>query len=71
MTMSNEDWVRRCAEAEVVIEHVSAAFDIIPIWALEKDNQHWMPSVEALVLLKRAKDSIRDFEAVHFHGRQS
>lgn len=65
---NNGDWKRRCAEAELVIEHCSAAMALIPIWALEKEQQ-WIPSPEALVTLKRAKDSLNDFVSVHFLGK--
>lgn len=68
--MRTTNWKKRCAEADIVIENCSAAFDLIPIWALERE-ENWMPSVEAIVLLKRAKDSLRDFVAVHYHGKPS
>ena len=65
-----EEWQRRCAEAELVLEHAAAAFELIPIWALER-KQQWMPSAEAIVILKRAKTSINDFAAIHWHGKSS
>lgn len=61
--MSN-DWKRRCAELEVIAENCRNAFEVIPIWALERE-EIWMPSEDALWLLKKAKDSIRDYEMRH------
>ncbi len=68
MTMTPEDWQRRCADADIVIENCLAAVSMIPIWALEK-NQQWIPSHETIVLLKRMKDSLNDFAAIHYNGR--
>lgn len=68
--MSPEDnaaWKIRCMEAEAAVEAASKAFDLIPIWALER-GQQWIPSEAAIHLLKRAKDSVRAFEADHWHG---
>lgn len=62
----NGDWKRRCAELEVVTEKCGAAFELIPIWALER-GQQWHPSEEAIKLLKLAKDAIRDYNEIHGH----
>jgi hypothetical protein len=62
-----ESYQIRCAEAEKAIEACSAAFELIPIWALER-GQNWLPSETAIHLLKVAKDSVRDFAAAHWRG---
>lgn len=62
----NEMWQIRCAQAEKALEDCSAAFELIPIWALER-GQNWMPSETAIHLLKRAKDSVRDYGIAHWH----
>lgn len=54
----------RCAKAEKVLSDCSAALELIPIWAIEK-GQQWLPSEIALLLLKRAKDSVADYILVH------
>ena len=64
------NWKKRCAEAELVLEHAAAALELIPIWALEREER-WMPSAEAIVLLKRAKNSLSDFADIHWHSRNS
>lgn len=56
----------RCAEAEKALEDCSAAFEIIPIWALER-GQTWIPSEVALHLLKKAKDSVTAYSKAHWH----
>lgn len=66
--MANGDWKKKCAELEEIKERCQAAFELIPIWALER-GQNWMPSDEALTLLKRAKDAIRDYNEAHHNGR--
>lgn len=57
----------RCAEAEKALEDCAAAFELIPIWALEK-GQNWVPSEVAILLLKKAKGSVTTYSAVHWHG---
>lgn len=57
----------KCAEAEKALEDCSAAFELLPIWALER-GQQWLPSEVAIHLLKKAKDSVRDFGRSHWHG---
>lgn len=57
----------RCAEAEKALEDCSAAFELIPIWALERGD-NWIPSEVALHLLKKAKDSVTDYGHAHWHG---
>lgn len=61
-----EMWEIRCAQAEKALEDCSAALELIPIWALEREQQ-WMPSEVALHLLKKAKDSVRDYSIAHWH----
>lgn len=61
-----QEWEARCAELEFVVEQCSAAFEIVPIWALER-GQTWIPSEEAIRLLKRAKDAVRDYSVDHWH----
>lgn len=56
----------RCAEAETALENCSAAFELIPIWALER-GQNWLPSDVALHLLKKAKDSVTNYGKAHWH----
>lgn len=62
-----EMWQIRCAQAEKALEDCSAAFELLPIWALERE-QNWMPSEVAILLLKKAKDSVRDYSTAHWHG---
>lgn len=57
----------RCAEAERALEDCSAAFELIPIWALER-QQNWLPSETAIHLLKKAKDSVTAFTRSHWRG---
>lgn len=57
----------RCAEAEKALEDCSAAFELIPIWALER-QQNWMPSETALHLIKKAKDSVTTYGRAHWHN---
>lgn len=57
----------RLLELEDVLEKCSKAFDLLPLNALEK-GQTWIPSAVAVHLLKVAKDSLRDYLAVHWHG---
>lgn len=57
----------RCAEAEKALEDCAAAFELIPIWALEK-GQNWVPSEVAILLLKKAKGSVTAYSSVHWHG---
>lgn len=61
-----EMWQIRCAQAEKALEACSAAFEILPIWALER-NQNWMPSEVAILLLKQAKESVRAYSTAHWH----
>lgn len=56
----------KCAEAERALEDCSAAFELIPIWALER-GQNWMPSEVAIHLLKKAKDSVGNYSREHWH----
>jgi hypothetical protein len=56
----------RCAEAERAMEDCNAAFEIIPIWALER-GQTWVPSEVAIHLLRKAKDSITTYTRHHWH----
>lgn len=60
----------RCAEAEKALEACSAAFELIPIWAIER-GQQWIPSEVALHLLKRAKVSVADYGHAHWHTGNS
>ena len=57
----------RCAEAEKALEDCAAAFELIPIWALER-GQTWIPSEVAIHLLKKAKDSVTAYEKLHHHS---
>lgn len=57
----------RCAEAERALEDCCAAFELIPIWALERE-QNWMPSDDAIRILKRAKDSVTIYSKAHWHS---
>lgn len=57
----------RCAEAEKALEDCCAAFELIPIWALER-GQNWLPSEVAIHLLKKAKDSVTDYSKAHWHS---
>lgn len=61
-----EIWQIRCAQAEKALEDCSAAFELIPIWALERE-QNWLPSEVAILLLKKAKDSVRSYSQDHWH----
>lgn len=61
-----ELWQIRCAQAEKTIEECSAAFELIPLWALEK-GQQWIPSEVALLLLRKAKESVNSYSADHWH----
>ena len=68
--MTNEELSRRCMEAEEALEKCSAAFDLIPIWTLEREL-NWFPSETALHVLKRARDAVRDFETLHWHRKDT
>lgn len=68
--MTNEELTRRCMDAEEALEKCSAAFDLIPIWTLEREL-HWMPSEVALHVLRKAKDALREFESSHWHRKGS
>lgn len=57
----------RCAEAEKALEDCAAAFELVPIWALEK-GQNWVPSEVAILLLKKAKGSVTAYSNIHWHG---
>lgn len=57
----------RCAEAEQALEDCAAAFEIIPIWALER-GQTWIPSEVAIHLLKKAKDGVTNYSKAHWHS---
>lgn len=57
----------RCAEAEKALEECFAALELVPIWALEK-GQTWIPSDVAILLLKKAKDSVAAYARHHWHG---
>lgn len=57
----------KCAEAERALEDCHAAFELIPIWALER-GQNWLPSEVALHLLKKAKDSVTGYGHAHWHS---
>lgn len=60
----------RCAEAEKALEDCNEAFNVIPIWALER-GQTWIPSEVALHLLRKAKDSVTNYGKRHWHtGRE-
>lgn len=56
----------RCVEAEKALEDCSAAFELIPIWALER-GQTWIPSEVCIHLLKKAKDGVTDYSKRHWH----
>lgn len=56
----------KCAEAEKALEDCHAAFELIPIWALERQQQ-WLPSEIALHLIKKAKTSVTDYSRAHWH----
>lgn len=60
-------WKLRCAEQERVIELCNQALELIPTTMLER-GYDWVPSPEAILKIRVAKDSVRDFLAVHFHG---
>jgi hypothetical protein len=57
----------RCAEAEKALEECCAAFELVPIWALER-GQNWIPSEIAVHLLKVAKDSVTRYANHHWHA---
>lgn len=57
----------RLLELEDLVEKCSQAFDLVPIWALEK-GQTWIPSPDAIRLLKRAKDAAQDYIRDRYHG---
>lgn len=61
---SKEYWEARCAEVEASLQDCANAFELIPIWALER-GQNWLPSDVAMLLLKKAKDGIRDYMEKH------
>lgn len=56
----------KCAEAERALEDCHAALELVPIWALEK-GQNWLPSDVALLLLRKAKDSVAVYATHHWH----
>lgn len=62
-----EKWEIRCAEAELALENCAKAFELIPVWALER-QQNWIPSETAIHLIKVAKDSVRDYGYLHWKG---
>jgi hypothetical protein len=61
-----EEYQVRCAEAEKALEDCCAAFELVPIWALER-GQNWIPSEICIHLLKKAKDSVTDYSRSHWH----
>lgn len=61
-----ELWQIRCAQAEKTIEECSAAFELVPVWALEK-GQTWIPSEVAILLLRKAKESVKTYSLDHWH----
>ncbi len=68
MADKDEDLIEfqiRCAEAEQALESCNAAFELIPIWALER-GQTWIPSDVALLLLKKAKDAVTAYSNNHW-----
>lgn len=58
----------RCAEAEKALEDCHAAFELIPVHALEKQQQ-WMPSEIALHLIRKAKTSVTEYSTAHWHAQ--
>lgn len=62
-----ESFQIKCSEAEKAIEACSAAFELIPIWALER-GQQWVPSEVAVHLLKKAKDEVTTYARAHWHS---
>lgn len=66
--MSNGDWKRRCADLELEHDMSRALSQLIPIWALER-GQNWIPSEDAIRLLKKWKDSIRDYDERYHSGQ--
>lgn len=64
MEHSKEYWEARCAELELLLVDCAEAFELVPIWALDK-GQNWLPSDFAILRLKKAKDGIRDYMDVH------
>lgn len=61
---------RRLVELEEIVEKCSKAFELIPIWALEK-GENWFPSEEAIRLLKRAKDGVSEYTLGRYHGERN
>ncbi len=61
---SKEYWEARCAELERSLLDCAEAFELIPIWALER-GQQWMPSDVAMLRLKNAKDGVRNYLDKH------
>lgn len=61
------EWEARCAELELIVQDCAAAFELIPINALEK-GQTWFPSEVAIRLLSRAKTSVSAYSASHWHS---
>lgn len=55
----------RAAEAEKALEDCNAAFELIPVGALEA-GKTWFPSEVALHLLKKAKDTLTEYARLHW-----
>jgi hypothetical protein len=60
----------RLLELEEIVEKCSKAFELIPIWALEK-GENWFPSEDAIRLLKKAKDGVTEYTRSRYHGEKN
>lgn len=61
---SLEYWEARCADLEQTLLQCAEAFELIPVWTLERD-EIWMPSDVAILRIKNAKDGVRSYLNKH------
>lgn len=59
----------RVMELEEIVEKCSKAFELIPIWALERGHD-WHPSDDCIRLLKKAKDGVTEYIQSRYHGER-
>lgn len=60
----------RLFELEDIVEKCSQALNVVPVRSLEK-GLTWIPSEEAVRLLRRAQDAALDYTQGRSHGERS
>lgn len=56
----------RITQLEIVLEDCIKFLELVPLTQIEKGIR-WMPSEEAIMLGKRAKDAINQYSQTHLH----